>query len=96
VTSSHGTFEPDVVVRLTTPTISVLSPVAPTLENGRLTDEICPLVTVKDVAVPIVAPLTLTKARLPVQDAAAPLEDAVALFRTVSCAVSELPNPAGG
>jgi hypothetical protein len=86
----------EVVVRLTTPTISLRRPVAPTFVNGRLTEKLCPLVTVKDVAVPIAAPLAFTKEMLPVQDAAAPLADAVALFSTLTCAVSELPNPTGG
>jgi hypothetical protein len=88
--------EPDVAVRVTTPRISVRRPVAPTFVNGRLTDEICPLVMVKGVAAPIIAPLALTKEILPVQDAAVPLEDAVAVFTTFSCAVSKLPSPTGG
>jgi hypothetical protein len=84
------------MVKVTTPRISVRSPVAPTLENGRLTEEICPLVTVNAVAVPMAVPLEFTKEILPVQDAAVPLEDAVAVFTTFSCAVSELPSPTGG
>ena len=44
----------------------------------------------------LAAPLVLTKEILPVQDAAVPLEDAVAVLTTLSCAVSELPSPTGG
>ena len=58
------------------------APVPPDLENGRLTDDICPLAIVNDVAVPIVAALELTNEIVPVHDAAVPLDDAEARFTT--------------
>jgi len=58
--------------------------------------EICPLVKVKEVAVPIRVPAVLKNEMLPVQDAAVPDDAAVAVLTTLTEAVSELPKPAGG
>jgi hypothetical protein len=64
--------------------------------NGRVAEKIWPLVTVKGVAVPIVAPAELTNDRLPVQEAAVPLDELAAIFTTLIWAVSELASPTGG
>jgi hypothetical protein len=67
--------------------------VAEGLVKGRLAEEICPLEIVNEVALPMVAPALLRNAIVPVHDAAAPLEDVVARFRTLIWAVSVLPRP---
>jgi hypothetical protein len=55
-----GAPDPAVTVNVTTPLTSLRVPDAPTLENGRLTEKIRRLVTVKDVAEPITVPLEFT------------------------------------
>jgi hypothetical protein len=96
VTKSHGTFDPEVTVRDTTARTSVRAPVAPTRENGSVAVAICPLVTVKVVAVPMIVPAAFRNEMLPVQDAAVPLEELDAVLTAFTCAVSELPSPMGG
>jgi hypothetical protein len=96
VSSEHGTPEFSVSVRVITARITVRVPVAPTFANGRLTELITPLATVNDVAVPIAVPLAFKNEIVPVHEAAVPLDDAVAVFTTLICAVSELPKPTGG
>jgi hypothetical protein len=71
-------------------------PVAAVLAKGRLTEEVTPLAAVNDVALPITVPAALAKEIVPVQDAAVPLDEAVARFVTLIWAVSELANPTGG
>ncbi len=94
--SRHGAaVEPVVTVKVTTLRTSVRVPDAPTLAKGRLAEKVCPLVTVNDVADPMAVPLELTNPMVPVQDAAAPLEDAVATFTTLTCKVSEPARPIG-
>src|SRR5689334_20446033 len=83
-------------VNVTTVRTSVRRPVAPTLVNGRVAEKIWPVVMVKGVAVPIVAPVEDTNEMLPVQAAAVPVEEAVAVLTTFSCAVSEAASPIGG
>ncbi len=94
--SSQGAAPvPVVTVSVTTARTSVRVPDAPAFENGRLTEEIWPLVTVKDVAEPMAVPPELRNPMVPVQDAAVPLDEAVATFTTLTCRVSELPSPIG-
>ncbi len=80
----------------TTPRITVRTPVPPDAENGRRALEICPAATVNGVALPMVAPVALTKLIVPVQDAAVPFVELDATFTTLISAVSVLPRPAGG
>jgi hypothetical protein len=74
--SAHGVEEAS--VNCTEPTISARVPDAPALEKGRLAEKTWPLVTVKLAAVPMTVPLALVKVMVPAQEAAVPLEDAVA------------------
>jgi hypothetical protein len=75
--------------------ISPRLPERPALANDRLTDEVMPDAMVKLVAVPMVAPLAFTNETLPVQEAAVPEEDAVAVLVRSTRAVSVLPSPNG-
>ena len=93
---AHGVDEDDETVNWTDPTISARVPDAPALEKGRLAEKTCPLVTVKLAAVPMIVPVALVNVMVPVQEAAVPLEDAVALLRTLICTVSVLAMPTGG
>jgi hypothetical protein len=92
--SEHGT--PEVRVRVIVARISPLDPERPALEKARLTDEVTPEAIVKVVAVPMVLPVALTNATLPVQDGAVPPVDAVAMLVRFTRAVSVLPRPKGG
>jgi hypothetical protein len=94
--SAHGTPEFRVTVRVMTPRISVRVPVAPTFANGRLTEVMTPLAMVNGVADPMEAPLAFKKEMVPVQEAAVPLEEALAVLTTLICAVSELARPTTG
>jgi len=87
---------PEVRVAEITALSSPRLPENPALVKGRLTDEVTPLATVNVVAVPMVAPAVLTKDTVPVQEAAVPLDDALAKLVRSSRAVSVLPNPKGG
>ena len=78
------------------PRTSVRTPVAAVLAKGRLTDVVTPLAAVNEVALPITDPAALAKETVPVQDAAVPLDEAVARFVTLIWAVSELASPTGG
>jgi hypothetical protein len=89
----QATPDPAVRVTVTTPRIKMRTAVPPPLANGRLADAICPVARVKVAAVPIAVPAALKNAMLPVQDAAGPLDDALARFTTAIWAVSVLPNP---
>ena len=80
-----------------------LEPNNPAFANGRVTVLSCCDPTVKEVAVPIIWPLALKNAIVPVQDAGmvvvpvVPVTDvAAAEFVTVIEAVSVLPKPTGG
>jgi len=95
VSSQGAAPEPVVSVTVTTLRTSVRVPDAPTLENGRLAENVCPLVTVNDVAEPIAVPLEFTKPIVPVHEAAVPVEEAVATLTTFTCRVSELASPMG-
>jgi hypothetical protein len=64
--------------------------------KGSEAEEIWPVVTVKLAALPMTVPLVLRNEMVPVQDAAVPLELAVATLTTLICAVSELARPMGG
>jgi len=94
VVSEHGT--PEVAVSVMMPRTSVRTPVAAVLAKGRLTEVVTPLAAVNEVSLPITDPAALAKETVPVQDAAVPLDEAVARFVTLICAVSELANPNGG
>jgi hypothetical protein len=94
VVSEHGT--PEVAVSVMMPRTSVRTPVAAVLAKGRLTEAVTPLAAVNEVALPITDPAALAKETVPVQDAAVPLDEAVARFVTLIWAVSELANPTGG
>jgi len=83
-------------VNVTAPRISARVPVPPELANGRRATEICPDVTVKGAALPMVAPAAFRNRIVPVQDAAVPLEEFDAAFTTLISAVSVAPRPAGG
>jgi hypothetical protein len=87
---------PDVAVTETIPTTSVRVPVAAVFANGRVAEKISPLVTVKLVAVPSAAPVADVNEIVPVQDAAVPLDEAVALLRILICTVSLEARPTGG
>jgi len=87
---------PDVVVTETTPTISTRVPVAEVLVKGRMAEEISPLATVKLTAVPMAVPPDVVNEIVPVQEAAAPLAEAVALLATLICMVSLEARPTGG
>jgi hypothetical protein len=78
-----------------TPRTSVRTLVEAVFANGRLTEEVTPLATVNEVALPITVPAAFTKEIVPVQDAVSVVED-VALFVTLIWAVSVLANPTGG
>ena len=56
----HGHTDRHSTVKVTTPLTSLRVPDAPTFEKGSVTEKICPLVTVKDVAEPITVPLEFT------------------------------------
>jgi hypothetical protein len=94
VRSAQGV--PDVVVTETTPTISTRAPVAEVFVKGSVAEEISPLVTVKVAAVAMAVPPEVVKEIVPVQEAAAPLEEAVALLATLICMVSLEARPTGG
>jgi hypothetical protein len=79
-----------------TPRTSARTPVAAVLAKGRLTETVTPVAAVNEVALPITVPAALTKEIAPVQDAAVPLDEAVARFVTLIWAVSELANPTEG
>jgi hypothetical protein len=55
-----------------------------------------PLAIVNGVAVPIAVPLAFKKEMVPVQEAAVPLEEALAVLTTLIWAVSELARPTAG
>src|SRR5579883_1636384 len=76
--------------------ISVRVPVAPDLAKGRATEAVCPAVAVKELALPMVAPLAFRKLTVPVHDAAAPPEEFEAVLVRFTCRVSELARPVGG
>ena len=82
-------------VTWTTPRIAPRA-VSPELVKGRLTELVTPEAIVKGVAVPIIAPAALTNEALPVQDAAVPLDDAVAVLVRLIRAVSVIASPTGG
>ena len=65
----------DVKVTLTAARISVRVPAAPDLENGSETEAVCPPAAEKEAALPMVAPLAVRKATVPVQEAAVPLDE---------------------
>ena len=94
VTGAHGV--PEVSVNDMDATISPRVPVIPAFENGRLVEKTSPPAMVKLDAVPIAVPLEFAKLTVPVQDAAVPVDDAVAAFRMLICNVSVLPIPTGG
>jgi hypothetical protein len=94
VRKPHGV--PDAVVTETTPTTSVRVPLAAVFANGRVAEKISPLVTVKLAAVPRAAPVAEVNEMVPVQDAAVPVDEAVALLSTLICMVSLLASPTGG
>jgi hypothetical protein len=71
-------------------------PEAAVFAYGNLAEKVCPLVIVKDVALPIAVPAALRKEMLPVQDAAVPPALVEAKLVTFTCAVSELANPIAG
>jgi len=64
--------------------------------KGRMAEEISPLATVKLTAVPMAVPPDVVNEMVPVQEAAAPLEEAVALLATLICMVSLEARPTGG
>jgi hypothetical protein len=78
-----------------TPRSSVRTLVEAVFANGRLTEEVTPLATVNEVALPITVPAAFTKEIVPVQDAVSVVED-TAVFVTLIWAVSVLANPTGG
>lgn len=78
------------------PRISPRIPEIPALENGRLPEEIWPLVTVNVAGEPIATPLAFRNEMLPVHEAAVPLVESEATLTTLMRAVSVLPSPAGG
>jgi hypothetical protein len=78
-----------------TPRTSARELVEAIFAKGRLTEEVIPLATVNEVALPITVPAEFTKEIVPVQDAVSVVEDA-AVFVTLICAVSVLANPTGG
>ncbi len=92
----HGVGDEDDRVTWTTARISPRGAERPELPKGRLPDEVWPDAMVKLVEAPMVAPLALTKETLPVQDAAVPLDDAVATLVRLMRAVSVLARPKGG
>jgi len=67
-------------VTLTTARISVRVPVAPDFAKGRETEAVCPLVAVKEDALPMVAPLAVRKATVPAHEAAVPLDELEAVL----------------
>jgi hypothetical protein len=66
------------------------------LGEVRVVEKISPAVTVKVAGVPRVLPLPSRNEMVPLHAAAVPLEDAVATFATLTCAVSLPANPTGG
>ena len=58
-TSEHGAVDGDVVVSITTARTTVLARAAPADAYGSFTFEICPVVSVNAVVVPITSPLAL-------------------------------------
>jgi hypothetical protein len=74
-------------VSVTTARIIAWLPVAPAFEKGRVAANTTPLATVNDVAEPIAVPAALKNAIVPVQDAAVPLDAALARFATLTCKV---------
>jgi hypothetical protein len=71
-------------------------PVAEVFVKGRVAEEISPLEMVKLAAVPMSVPPDVVNEMDPVQDAAVPLEEAVALLATLICMVSLEARPTGG
>jgi hypothetical protein len=96
ITSAQGVGDEVDRVRVTTARMLDRGVEIAALANGRLTEVVTPEAMVKLVAVPIVPPVALTNDAVPVQDAAVPLDDAVAILVRLIRAVSELPNPNGG
>ena len=94
-TNEHGVPDPFVKVSAIDPTTSARVPDVAIFENGKLTEKICPLATVKVVAVPIAVPVEPTNEIEPVHDAAVPEDDALAVFKTLIWALSVLPIPTG-
>jgi len=92
--SAQGTL--DVRVSWIWPRISPRTPEMPALENGRLPEEIWPLVTVNVAGEPIAVPAAFKNEMVPVHEAAVPLEESEATLTTFIRAVSVLPSPAGG
>ena len=92
VDSEHGTSE--VVVNAMTARTSARTLVEAVFANGRLTEEVTPLATVNEVALPIAVPAAFRNEIVPAQDAVSVLEDVV--FVTLTWAVSVLANPTGG
>src|SRR4051812_514730 len=68
-------------------------PVIPAAENASRATLFCPEASVKLEAVPMVVPVALRKDTLPVQDAAVPVDELLAVFTTITSAVSVLPSP---
>ena len=91
--SPHGV--PEVVVIEITPTTSARVALDDSFANGKLAENTSPLAMVKLAALPT-APLGPTNEMLPLQDAAVPLDDALALLSTLICRVSLLASPTGG
>jgi hypothetical protein len=81
VDSEHGTLE--TLVSATTPRISVRTAVDAVLANGRVTEAVTPLPAVYEVALPITVPDAFKNEMAPVQDAAVPLDEAVARLVTL-------------
>jgi hypothetical protein len=94
--SEHGVGAVADRVICTTARISPRVPDIAALLNGRLIEDVWPDAMVKLVAAPMVAPLALMNDTLPTQDAAVPLDDAVAVLVRLTLAVSVLPSPNGG
>jgi hypothetical protein len=74
---------------------SVRTLVEAVFAKGRLTEEVTPLATVNEVALPITVPDAFRNEIVPVQDAVSVVED-VAVFVTLTWAVSVVANPTGG
>jgi hypothetical protein len=81
VESEHGTSE--TLVSVTTPRISVRTAVDAVLAKGRVTEAVTPLAAVYEAALPITVPEALRNEIVPVQEAAVPLDEAVARLVTL-------------
>jgi hypothetical protein len=90
----HGTF--DVLVVVTTVRINPRGDVKPALENASVTDVTASAAKVNGVAVPIVLPVELIKATVPVQDAAVPLVVLETRLIRFTPMVSVLAKPTSG